>query len=159
IGTTALPGFKFIGLPGSMSGASAAGAGDFDSDGFDDIVIAAPNEEREFGGTMRRGVAYLIFGGPHLANRTVRPVGSGLQDDLGQQVAGTIFVSPYESGSIDEAALETASGIGDVDDDGFDDIMIGAPSANFIDPGDPTQRKFNAGQCYLIHGTNNGRIP
>lgn len=158
IGTTQLRGVKFIGRPGSMAGMSAAGAGDFDGDGIGDFMIAAPNEEREIDGVVHRGVAYLIYGGTHLRNRVLRPDDDGVVDDLGQDVPCIVFVSPYESGSIFEAPLETVGSVGDVDGDGFGDIMIGAPKADFIDPVDGTQLERNTGQGYLIYGNNKGRL-
>ena len=41
--------------------------------------------------------------------------------------------------------------------DGFDDIIIGAPRANFIDPIDGTQRQLRTGQAYLVYGSRTGR--
>src|SRR5437867_2137100 len=82
---------------------SIASAGDFNGDGFDDIVVGAP-----FVGATDAGAAYVFFGGPSMdavADLTINGTGS---DSLGWSVAGA----------------------GDINGDGFDDIIVGAPGAD-----------------------------
>jgi len=150
VGTNALPGVRFLGTQtNGQAGARIAPAGDFNADGFPDLLVLAPNETRLVNGTTRRGLVYLIFGGPHLKNRVF---------DLAQvgtaQLPGLVFASPYPVGTADEAGIEAAEAAGDVDGDGFGDILIGVPTADYVYPSDPSQRRVDAGEAYLIYGTN-----
>ena len=92
---------------GARLGSSVAGAGDVNGDGYDDIIVGVPS----FDGTYRAnaGRAYVFYGsatGPSLApDWTVE--GSWADTWLGASVAAA----------------------GDVDDDGYDDVAIGAPGA------------------------------
>ena len=99
----------------------------------------------------RQGVVYLIFGGTHLLNEafTLAQVGTA-------SLPGIVFASPYEKGTADEAAPTAVGLLGDVDNDGFDDIGIGLPDADFLDPREPTQRRNDAGEAYIVYGNNFG---
>lgn len=156
VGTPQLPGCVFYGSQrGGYAGHSIANIGDFNSDGFDDLLIAAPNEVRVVGGQTRRGVAYLVFGGPHLANSPTRNF--FMLDQVGTaELPGIVFISPYTQASADEATIDWVGGIGDVDGDGFKDIMLGVSEADFVNPLEPSQRRVDAGEAYLIYGNNSG---
>ena len=152
IGTGQLTGVKFFGATiGAMAGASISAAGDFNRDGFGDLLIASPGEVRRVGDQNRLGVAYLIFGGPHLTNKSFNLSQVGSPD-----LPGIVFVSRYAQGSADEAPIDTVAGIGDIDSDGFADIALGAPHADFVDPLSPNQRRNDAGECYIVYGSNFG---
>jgi len=83
-------------------GYSVSGVGDFDGDGFDDLLAGAPNED--LGGYLS-GVAYLLRGGPGLDN-----------------VPDLKFV-----GAAGDRVGHSASGAGDVNGDGYADVITGAP--------------------------------
>ena len=57
-------------------------------------------------------------------------------------------------GTANEATLECAEAAGDVDGDGYGDILIGVPTADYINPASPNQRRVDAGEAYLIYGTS-----
>jgi len=168
IATNDLPGAVFYGgRAGDRAGMDVASAGDFNKDGFGDILIAAPGEtRRDSAGRERLGVVYLIFGGTHLVNTTWNL--SDAENGVGSEdLPGIVFLSPYVKGRPNEAAPITVAFIGDINNDGFDDIGIGNPKADFIDlsypqgpdaPGsDPAAgRRSDAGDVYVIYGNNFG---
>ena len=111
---------------GDQSGWSAAGAGDVNGDGYDDILIGARHNDE---GGSGAGQTYLILGkaggwsmDTDLSNADASFWGENTNDDSGRSVAGA----------------------GDVNSDGYDDILIGATYNS--DGG------HNAGQTYLILG-------
>src|SRR6202008_5009909 len=102
----------------------------------------------------RVGVVYLIFGGTHLYN-TVWSLASVGSVDL----PGMVFLSPYVRGRPNEASPRTVAFIGDINNDGFGDIAIGNPRADFIDlsfPQGPNAtdaelgRRRDAGDAYIV---------
>ena len=112
------------------SGCSVAGAGDVNGDGYDDILIGA-FWERD--GGDRAGQTYLILG---------KASGWSIDTDLSASDASLLGEGPLDfSGS-------SVAGAGDVNGDGYDDILIGAYYDD--DGGD------HAGQTYLILGKASG---
>lgn len=109
------------------SGVAIASAGDVDGDGFDDILIGA--DENDDGGD-RAGKAYLVLGGA-----------SGWSMDIPLAGADASFIA---EGAGDHVGGAVASA-GDVDGDGFDEILIGA-----------TWRGQWQGEAYLLRGRETG---
>jgi hypothetical protein len=162
IATTDLAGTVFFGAAaGHLAGYSVSSAGDFNQDGFGDLLITAPGEVRlDRAGRERLGVVYLVFGGTHLKNTrwSLAQVGS-------RDLPGIVFLSPYVTGRPNEAAPTVAEFIGDINNDGFGDIAIGNPRADFIDSSFPQGpdatdsqlgRRRDAGDLYVIYGNNFG---
>lgn len=86
---------------GENYGRSAANAGDVNGDGFDDVIIGAPNNN---GGGLNGGKVYIYFGGTVIDNSP---------DVTGVDAAGNF-------------AGFSVSSAGDVNGDGYDDVIIGA---------------------------------
>ncbi len=87
-------------------GSSVAAAGDVNDDGFDDVLIGAGGYDD---GQAEEGVAFLYLGGP-----------SGIPSG-GPEVAAARF----EFDQADARAGSSVAGAGDVNGDGFDDLLIG----------------------------------
>ncbi|MFA6027944.1 MAG: integrin alpha, partial [Patescibacteria group bacterium] len=110
------------------AGLSVSSAGDVNNDGFDDFLIAAPYKDST-------GATYLIYG-------------------QNTSYAGTINLSTADAKFTGEAAGDSAgvsvSTAGDVNNDGYDDILIGAWGNG--DGGS------YAGAVYLVYGDSDGDL-
>jgi FG-GAP repeat/PKD domain/CARDB len=111
---------------------SGVGSGDFNGDGFDDVVVGAPGFDAP-GGLFDEGAAYVFLGSangvignnPATANAAI--VGTNADAEFGT--------------SVDSA--------GDVNGDGYDDIIVGAPLES-------SSNLSTAGAAYIFLGGPNG---
>ena len=129
-------GFRIDGLAaGDLLGWSIAGAGDLNGDGFDDLVIGAPQADT---GGARAGAAYVVFGSA---------AGPGASLSLAGLNGANGF--RIEGGAANDAFGYAVSAAGDLNGDGFGDLVIGAPQA------DPSGRDW-AGSAYVVFGKASG---
>jgi subtilisin family serine protease len=114
------------------AGWSVSSSGDVNGDGYDDILIGSHTNDE--GGNWA-GQTYLIFG---------KPTGWTLDTPLRTgSDASFIGETGYRSGL-------SVSLAGDINSDGYDDILIGAPYEWPLYPDPP------AGKAYLIFGKQTG---
>ena len=107
----------FTGTTLDYLGFSVSNAGDVNGDGYDDMIIGA------IGNNSDRGIAYIHYGGTVPDNTPdLTLTGAAAGDNFGYSV----------------------SGAGDVNGDGYDDVIVGAP---YNDAGGS-----NAGRAYLYYG-------
>lgn len=126
-------GFVIIGVDeGDTSGSSVSSAGDINDDGIDDLVIAAVFADPS--GNVRAGECYVVFGGEAVGASGVIEL-SSLNGSDGFVIEG-----------VDELDLSGASvsRAGDVNDDGVEDLVIGAFQA---DPNGSI-----SGESYVVYG-------
>ncbi|MCB9686157.1 MAG: FG-GAP repeat protein [Alphaproteobacteria bacterium] len=88
-------------------GSSVATAGDVNADGYADVVVGAPHFEN---GDAREGAAFLYLGGP-----------TGLSGS---------WAWTAESNQSGAAFGSSVASAGDVNGDGYDDVVVGAPYYN-----------------------------
>lgn len=114
------------------AGFSVSGAGDVNGDGFDDVLVGAPHEDS--GGDLA-GAAYLVYG--------------PIYGDLALSNADAKFIGEEEP----DIAGYSVSNSGDVNGDGFDDILIGATYQNYASTGG-----IAVGAVYLMYGPVTGEV-
>ncbi len=97
-------------------GKSVASGGDVNGDGYHDLIVGAPHDDYD-----AHGRVYIYFGGPHMDEEyDVLLEGEGWGDMFG-------------------CSLDIA---GDINQDGYDDLLIGASQ----------DLKQEDGQAYLVYG-------
>ena len=108
---------------GAMLGSSVSGAGDVNDDGWDDVIVGAPQYDDT---ETDEGVAFVYHG-------SVSGISAPPDAILGSNQAGAMLG-------------RSVSGAGDVNNDGFDDIITGA--YDYTAP--------SGGQAYVYHGSASG---
>jgi Ca2+-binding RTX toxin-like protein len=121
------------------AGRSVSSAGDVNGDGIDDLIVGAPSVlrgRRRWRGRTPLGEAYVIFG---------RTGATRADIDLSTLSASDGFVRELVGdAAYDDWAGFSVSSAGDVNGDGIDDLIVGAP---YGDDGGAY-----AGEAYVIFG-------
>ncbi|HXV75038.1 MAG TPA: integrin alpha, partial [Candidatus Polarisedimenticolaceae bacterium] len=127
---------------GDEAGWSLSYAGDIDHDGHDDLLIGAPGASPA--GRAQAGAVYLIYGPLEAGTIDLSEVGDPSMPGI--ETRGLRF----DGENPGDRAGEAVSWWEDVNADGVDDLLIGAPGATLLDPtGTPVA---GAGIVYAIHG-------
>lgn len=114
---------------GAEFGYSVASVGDVNGDGCEDILVGAPKYDA---GQVDEGVAFLFLGGRD---------GASISPDWWA-----------ESNQVGAGLGFSVAGAGDLDSDGYDDVVIGAP---YYD----VSGLANCGAAFVWRGTNAGPPP
>lgn len=133
-------GFVIRGDQRSSLGYATASAGDVNGDGIDDIVVGAYGTSPDATDLNTDGAAYVLFG---------KTGGFGTPDGTGTRVVDLLALAPADGFMIAGSNLESLgvslAAAGDVNNDGYDDIIVGAQDSSFRDAVGP-------GRAYVIFG-------
>ncbi|NBB16342.1 hypothetical protein GVN21_13330 [Caulobacter sp. SLTY] len=128
-------GFRIPGAAlGDQNAVSVASAGDINGDGFDDLIIGAPGFDP--GGMYNAGAGYVVFGKAtgFAADFNL----SSLNGANGFRINGFLH---------DDQVGWSVASAGDINGDGIDDLIIGAPLADVA---------WNSGASYVVFGRSAG---
>lgn len=136
--TISIPGLPTIRLGEALG--TTVGVGDINGDGIGDVVAGAPQLSTT--SETLKGQVYAVFGktNPDKVRDTRSSGGVGPRPDL--------IIQGKTAGSL----LGNPMAVGNVNGDGFDDIIIGSTIGS-----GPAQNRFGAGEVYVIFGSANLR--
>ena len=109
--------------------------GDFNADGYDDVLFGAQNYDGENRDRPTTGAAYVVFGDPNFSTL----------DDIDLLNPPDNVLTLYGATAEDRFGLWVDGG--DFNGDGFDDLLIGANQAD----GEEDSR-INAGEAWIVYG-------
>jgi hypothetical protein len=113
-------------------GISVAGAGDVDGDGYDDVIVGARGYDA---GETDEGAAFVFLGGP-----------AGIPD--GNPATASARLEADQDFALLGASV---AGAGDVDGDGYDDVIVGA----YLFESDPMNEE-DEGAAFVFRGGPSG---
>lgn len=129
----AIPGDAALSLTGA---GRVAAAGDVNGDGSADFLVSKGDQITE----PTEGITYVVFGAPAPGKVRLEDLSDG-------------GFAIYGASEGDEASYAAAAG--DINGDGLDDVIVGAPGAEVlatgVEPADENYRA-NAGRAYVIFG-------
>lgn len=108
--------------------------GDFDGDGFGDVVAAAPYED--LGSKRDAGQIQVLYGASNgISTAGDDTIHQGTRNVVGRSIEGDLFGS--------------ALAVGDFNNDDFDDLAVGVPGKTVLD-------QANAGWVTILYGDDRG---
>ncbi|MBP6366119.1 MAG: FG-GAP repeat protein [Nitrosomonas sp.] len=127
-------GFRLDGVAGDLSGWSVSNAGDVNGDGFDDLIVGASRADMNGADS---GSSYVVFGKASGFSAAMNL--SSLDGSNGFRLDGV---------SEDDFTGNSVSNAGDVNGDGFDDLIVGASRADM--------NGADSGSSYVVFGKASG---
>jgi hypothetical protein len=116
------------------TGSSVAFAGDVNNDGYGDYVIGIPGYDVP-------------------ATPTVKIIKDAGRAEILSGKTGAVLMSVNGAASKDAMGFAVAGG-NDIDNDGFDDVVVGAPKTD--DLSNPAQKLVDAGSVTVLYGSASG---
>ncbi len=133
-------GFRILGSDRSDTGTAVSGGGDINGDGFDDLVVASPNYSRYTEDQVSLSSSYVIFGKANNTDVELSDIDTGASDSVGFRLTG------FKNSTFN--TRDSISTGGDINGDGFDDVVFGAPQTVIS--------STVVGAAYVVFGKENG---
>lgn len=123
------------GLQGDLLGNSVSSAGDINGDGFDDVIVGAylADQNSQYGS----GSSYVIFG-----------KASGFSSNIDVTSLDGTSGFRLDGEQLNDNLGWSVSSAGDINQDGFDDLIIGTPFTDI--------NGVNSGSAYVLFGKASG---